>query len=393
MSLTRNYPAELWPRVVWIAAVVVSPAAAQDFSGSWLGEEDGQKVEMILQQQAGRVSGTLLILGTTLPVEGRVANSVLSIDSMAGVVLSAVSQSIRGRLEAGNLILRTTQRGEPDSTIQMKRANARPSETTAPPSSPTPGQTPPPKGVTRRANADAFSGRWEAANDDQTTTEVVELAVSNSSVSGSISTLERGYFSGRVTVKDVLQFQGSLDGDRLNIRLWDAQRSESDAQSGSFTLRHGYLVLRIGPREYGYARPGTPLVQSAENSPEAAVLSRAIAGRVYEAKSQVNGRGAMVGGRKRLAVCSDGRLEYDFSDLASTPGAAPGGGVSFGDTVTRRGAWSIVLRAGKPVLLGRWQGTGTSYSLTEYFDIVPASDGRSAMVDGVSLPMTGKCGP
>jgi hypothetical protein len=376
-----------------MAAVIMCSATAQDFSGRWLGEEDGQKVEMNLQQQAGRVSGTLLIVGTTLPVEGRVANSVLSIESMAGVTLATVSQSIRGRLDAGNLILRTTQPGEPDSTIHMKRAQASPSGKSAPPPSSKPGPTPPAQGVARRVSPDTFGGRWEAANDDQTTTEVVELAVAGNSVTGNISTLERGYFSGRVTVKDVLQVQGSLEGDRFTVRLWDAQRGGSDAQSGSFTLRHGYLVLRIGAREYGYARPGTPLVQSAEDSPEAAALSRAIAGRVYEIKSQVSGRGGMVGGRKRLAVCSDGRLEYDFSDLASTPGAAPGGSVSFGDTVTRRGAWRIVLRAGKPVLLGQWQGTGTSYSLTEYFDIVPASDGRSAMVDGVSLPMIGKCGP
>jgi hypothetical protein len=393
MSLTRIYSARQWLCLVWIAVILMWPANAQDFSGRWLGEEDGQKVELVLQQQAEQVAGSLLIGGTTLPVEGRVANSVLSIDSMAGITLALVSQTIRGRLESGNLILRTTQSGEPDSTIRMKRVNARPPATVNPSVAPKSGPAPPRKEVTRRANADAFGGRWEAASDDQTSTEVVELAVSSTSVNGSITTLERGYFSGRVTVKDALHLRGSLDGDGFGVRVWDVQRNESDAQSGSLSLRNGYLVLRIGEREYGYARPGTPLVQSAENSPEAAALSRAIAGRIYEVKSQASGRGAMIGGRKRLAVCSDGRLEYDFSDLASTPGAGSGGGLDFGNTVTRRGAWNIVLRAGKPVLLGRWQGTGTSYSLTEYFDIVPAADGRSALVDGVSLPVAGRCGP
>jgi hypothetical protein len=365
---------------------------AQDYSGRWIGEEDGQPVELVLEQKAGRIAGSLVILGRTVPVEGRAANSILSIDSMAGIALASVSQSVQGRLEGGKLVLRTTQPGSPATTLLMTRDNSRPPQTPGDPSSRTSGAAAHPKAVVPRATADAFGGRWEAVNDDQTTTEVVELAISSHSVSGSINTLERGYFSGRVTVKDVLHLHGSVEGAQLRIRVWDAQGSDSNAQTGSFSLRNGYLVLRIGQREYGYARPGTPLVQSAENSPEAAVLARAITGRIYEAKSQVNGRGAMVGGRRRLAVCSDGRLEYDYSDLASTPGALPGGGTDFGTTVTRRGAWSIVLRAGKPVLLGRWQGTGTSYSLTEYFDIVPAADGRSAVVDGVSLPVAGQCG-
>jgi hypothetical protein len=385
----------MWPRLAWVVAVVavVLPAMAQDFSGRWVGEEDGQPVELVLEQKAGRIAGSLVAVGRSVPVEGRVANSILSIDSMAGVALASVSQSVRGRLEAGKLVLRTTQPGSPATTLLMTRDNSRAPQTPMHPSSRNSGVPTPPNAVTARVTADAFAGRWEAANDDQTTTEVVELSISSNSVSGSITTLERGYFSGRITVKDVLHLQGALEGAQLVIRFWDAQGSEANAQAGRFTLRNGYLVLQIGQREYGYARPGTPLVQSAENSPEAAVLARAITGRVYEVKSQVNGRGAMVGGRKRLAVCSDGRLEYDFSDLASTPGALPGGGVDFGSTVTRRGAWSIVLRAGKPVLLGRWQGTGTSYSLTEYFDIVPAADGRSAVVDGVSLPVVGQCGP
>lgn len=393
MSRSRIHPARIWPRLVWMGAVIVGPAAGQDFSGRWLGEEDGQKAELTLRQQAGRITGELVVSGTTVPVEGRVANGVLSIDSMAGVPLASVFQSTRGRLEAGKLVLRTTQPGAADSTLHMTRAKALPSETATVPTPPRkPDATTAPGAVGRRVNLDEFGGRWEAANEDQTSTEVVELAISGTSVSGTVATLERGYFSGRVTVKDALQFRGTLQGAQLTIRIWDAQGRESDAQSGSFALRSGYLVLRIGPREYGYARPGVPLVQNGENSAAAEALARAISGRVYEIKSQVDGRGATIGGRRRLAVCSDGRLEFDFSDLASTRGSLPGRNVDFGDTVTRRGTWSIVLRAGKPVLRGQWQGTGTSYSLTEYFDIVPASDGRSAVVDGVSLPVAGKCG-
>ena len=93
----------------------------------------------------------------------------------------------------------------------------------------------------------------------------------------------------------------------------------------------------------------------------------------------------------RLAVCSNQRLEYDTSDLAATPGNGTNAGVDLGSTVTRRGEWSIVLRGGKPVIQAKWQGTGTSYSLIAYFDVRPSANGRSAIVNGVELPVSGGC--
>ena len=71
----------------------------------------------------------------------------------------------------------------------------------------------------------------------------------------------------------------------------------------------------------------------------------------------------------RLAVCTDGSIAFDSADV-TTSGAMPGGGVDLGSTTTRRGTWHIVLKGGKPVIQAQWQGTGTSYSLTGYFDIV-----------------------
>lgn len=130
---------------------------------------------------------------------------------------------------------------------------------------------------------------------------------------------------------------------------------------------------------------------SAKGSAEAAALAKAISGKVYSRTAQASGRtNALVGGRVRLAVCSNGRLEYDASDLATT-GPMPGGMVDFGSTVTRRGSWNIVLRGGKPVLRADWEGTGSTYSLVAYFDIAPAAGGTSARIDGLDLPVTGSC--
>ena len=61
-----------------------------------------------------------------------------------------------------------------------------------------------------------------------------------------------------------------------------------------------------------------------------------------------------------------------------------------GATRTRRGSWDIVLRAGAPAVRAQWQGTGTSYSLTEYFQI-GTSAGQSAVINGRELPVTGGC--
>jgi hypothetical protein len=142
----------------------------------------------------------------------------------------------------------------------------------------------------------------------------------------------------------------------------------------------------IGGSESGYARPGRSLVQAADASPEAAAPTRAIAGRVYSTTTQAAGRGgAIAGTRVRLALCSDGRIEYDASDVASA------GGGSMGDAVARRGAWTVVLYAGTPAVRAQWRGTGTAYSLIAYFRIRPDASGRSANVDATDLPVTGRC--
>ena len=149
-----------------------------------------------------------------------------------------------------------------------------------------------------------------------------------------------------------------------------------------------YFVFRSGESETGYARPGRSLVQSADGSVEAAAYARALTGRVYSRADQAGGRGgAIAGGRLRYALCSNGAIEYDASDVAS----APDGGGSMGSTMTRRGTWSVVLYAGAPAVRAQWLGTGTSYGLIAYLSLQPEAGARSVRVDGESVPMTGQC--
>ena len=75
----------------------------------------------------------------------------------------------------------------------------------------------------------------------------------------------------------------------------------------------------------------------------------------------------------------------DESDVGSVPNG------DIGSSRSRRGTWQIVLRAGAPTVRAQWEGTGSSYSLIEYFDVGPSSDGRAATVDGTRLPVTGQC--
>jgi hypothetical protein len=240
----------------------------------------------------------------------------------------------------------------------------------------------------RTGTASDFGGQWQFASPDGTTEEIVELAVRGADVTGEITALEHGYFSRRTTVKAKLIVRGSLSNGALQLRFWNADGSPDDAKAATGRLRGEYFILRIGDNETGYARPGRSLVQSAERSAEAAALARAVTGHVYARTSQAGGRGgAIVGGRLRFALCSDGTIEYDASNV----GSAPDGGGSMGSTVTRRGTWSIVLYAGAPMVKAQWRGTGTSYSLTAYFRVQPGADGRSATVDGESLPMTDRC--
>jgi hypothetical protein len=237
--------------------------------------------------------------------------------------------------------------------------------------------------------ARGFAGRWELTSDDGTSQEVVELEAAGDRVRGTITALTRGYFSGRTTVQRVLRLDGAQQGGGLRLRMWDAEGSEGDAVSITAALRGEYLVLR-GPNgsESGYARPGAPLVRDASGSAEAAALATALRGRVYALGSQAGGRGgAMAGGRVRLALCADGSAAYDASDVATTGAGSSGGDV--GSSMSRRGGWDVVLLAGAPAVRARWQGTGTSYSLTRYFRVVPEAGG--ATVDGVKLPLAGRC--
>jgi hypothetical protein len=109
---------------------------------------------------------------------------------------------------------------------------------------------------------------------------------------------------------------------------------------------------------------------------------------VFSSSSQSSGRGAFVGNRVRLALCSDGSIAFDVSDLATTGGTDA---VDIGNATSRRGTWTVVLRAGLPVVRAQWNGTGSSYSLTRYFRIQPNANGSVALVDGTELGASGSC--
>jgi hypothetical protein len=240
----------------------------------------------------------------------------------------------------------------------------------------------------RAGSADDFAGKWRFATPDGTDEEVLELVVRGNDVAGELMALEHGYFSNRTTVKAHLLVRGTLANGSLQLRIFPPDASPNAGVEATARLRGEYLILRARDTETGYARPGRSLVQSAEGSSEATALARAVAGRVYARSSQAGGRGgAIVGGRVRLALCANGNIEYDASDV----GSAPNGGGSMGSTVTRRGTWTIVLYAGAPVVEAHWQGTGTSYSLTRYFRVRPDATGRTANVDGDDLPATDRC--
>ncbi|HKY96606.1 MAG TPA: hypothetical protein VJL35_02015 [Gemmatimonadaceae bacterium] len=234
-----------------------------------------------------------------------------------------------------------------------------------------------------------FAGSWEAVSDDGTNIETAEFAVAGDAVTGTIRSLERGYYSGRVTVTAEVQIRGTPAKGGLDLEAWPLNDGERGAGvRGRGIIRDKYLILRVGDGESSYARPGVSLVQSAEGSAAARDLAAAITGRIYSTSSQANGRGAFVGGRRQLALCSDGSISFEASDLASTGGAES---VDMGSSVSRRGEWDIVLYAGLPVVRAKWSGTGSSYSLTRYFHIKPHADHSGASVDGTDLPVTGPC--
>ena len=237
-----------------------------------------------------------------------------------------------------------------------------------------------------------FEGRWEAASEDGTALHAAEFSSADGRVTGRVVRAERGYFSGNVEVKEQLELVGEVRGGVLEFsgRLTDAEGGDM-AASGTATRRGDYLILRVGTYEVALAPPGVPLATDAEGSPDAERLARLVLGREFSRTAQAHGGGAFVGERVRLALCSDGGVAYSRSDLVSTPGSQPGGGVDGGSGWSRRGRWSIVLYAGLPVVRAVWEGTGTTYSLVDYIRIEPGANGRTVIVDGTELGVTGGC--
>ena len=232
-----------------------------------------------------------------------------------------------------------------------------------------------------------FEGAWEATSDDGTNIETAEIEVSDGGASGLLKSLERGYYSGRTTVTAEVAFRGSLRDGALVLQAWDVNNGSADNPIAGRAFRRGeYLVIRIGTGESSYARNGVPLVKSAEGSAPALKLANAIGGKIFSSGNQASGRGGFVGGRMKLALCADGSIAFDASDVASTGG---NDGVDMGSTISRRGQWGIVLFAGLPMVKAQWEGTGSSYSLTRYFRIEPRANG--ARVDGTDLAVSGSC--
>jgi hypothetical protein len=237
-----------------------------------------------------------------------------------------------------------------------------------------------------------FEGAWEATSEDGTELHAAELHATDTRVTGRVVRAQRGYFSGEVEIQERLDLEGAVRGGVLEFsgQLEDAEGRRATA-GGTGVRRGEYLILRVGSYEVALAPPGVPLAVSAEGSPDAARLAGQVLGREFASSAQAHGRGAFVGKRVRLALCADGTISYSRSELVATPGALPGGGVDGGSSWSRRGRWTVVLYAGTPVVRADWEGTGSSYSLVDYIRIEPAADGSSATVDGVQLPLTGRC--
>lgn len=388
-------------------------ATSQPLSGAW---RDGLAVHLVQLDlrhdvAAARVSGTLSLFGMSTAVAGPATGNSFEVSSLNGLAAAAEIVSVKGRLDKGALVLTIAQKGEVPLSVTLRRTG---SATEIPTDSSSSAQ---PESGARRAlgsiassarsalsgagssirdlasrggnSAAAFNGAWEFVSDDGTTGERLELSVTDDRVRGQLTAYRRGYFSGRTTTDASLRIEGVLRGDRLDLRLSDP--STGNTITAQATRRDAYLVLRSAGRETGYARPGTPLVQSADASSDASALANAVAGRVFQTSGSASGSGASVGGRIRLAVCANGEIAYDVSDLASASGPSFGETMDMGSSASRRGQWSVVLYAGAPAIMARWRGTGTSYALTAYFALRPLPDGRAAELNGIRLPVTGRC--
>lgn len=361
-----------------------SDANGQSFTGHWTYHEGDDTAELTLKPDggAGKVSGTLTVPGLSAPIRGSVAAGMLTVEEMNGVGIDQANLVIAGRMARGKLVLTIAQQGGQSMTMAMDRTGLGGGAATA-----LSGNDRLRTGMAAE-DLEAFLGEWQMASPDGTYAEEVELRRDGGGVSGSLRALERGYFSGRTTVKQEMAIEGGAGGRGLSLNFTD-QESGNRVQA-SAERRGEYLVLRIGGNETPYARPGVSLVQEANGSAEAAALERAIRGNVYVASTQASGRGAFVGKRTRFAVCADGEIQFGTSDLASTPGGFDNSGVDFGSSTSRQGGWEVVLYGGAPAVHAHWQGTGTSYSLDRYFRVVPMAGGR-VTVDGTPLPLQGHC--
>jgi hypothetical protein len=363
-----------------------SGANAQNFTGHWTYHEGDETAELDVGPVAagGRVTGTLVLPGLRAPMAGTVAGGVLTVESLNGVSVADKVGAIAARMRGRQLVLTIVRSDAMPATIAMDRGELGSGAAAA-----LAGASPAADRLRRGmavSGPDPFLGQWQTVSPDGTAGEALELERSGDGVAGSLRVWERGYFSGRTTVKQQLALEGTVGARGLALGMTD---QESGNRFPATAERQGeYLIIRIGADETAYAREGVSLVRDASGSPAAAAVEQAIRGNVYLASTQASGRGAFVGRRTRLALCSDGEIQFGTSDLATTGGADA---VDFGGSTARRGGWEIVLYAGMPAVHAHWQGTGTSYSLDRYFRIVPAAGGRSITVDGTPLPLQGHC--
>ena len=388
--MSHAHRGSLAPLLLLLACADQSSSAAAQapaLAGRWTHASDGITAHLDLEDAgAGRMSGTFSLGEASAALEGQARGSLLVITSLGGIPASTENGTVVGNLDGSVLTLTIVQPGVAPVTIPMTRTGA---PAVAEAGSDDRAAAPPdPAG---RATVDAFAGRWETVSDDGTSSEVVELAVAGDAVSGTLTASETGYYSGRETVTAEIALRGRLERGALVIEARNlAEGAAATPVAGSAMRRGEFLVLRIGNGESSFGRPGVALVESAEHSADAAALARAITGRIYATGSQTAGRGGYIGGRVRIAFCADGSMAYDASDVAALPDGA-GGGSDMGSTRTRRGTWGIVLRAGAPTVRAQWEGTGSSYSLTEYFQVRAVPGGASAVIDGRELPVEGSC--
>ena len=359
---------------------------AQDFTGRWVYQEAGQTATLDLRHDggAGRISASLEIEGGVTRFEGAVEGGIVSFDTMDGDAIPAGLITLTP--DGDGVIVMSMPRAGADPVLwRMTRVGPAPSAATL-----KPDRVPAPGVALRAASPDEFSGEWQAMSDDETSGEVVELAVSGNTVQGAITVASRGYFSGRVTVESQVSLEGMFRDGGFEVTLTNVETG--GVSRATFRMRSEFLIFLVDGTELGvYARPGRPLVASAETSPEATALAHAIRGKVYSVSQQAAGRGGFVGGRFKVAFCANGSMTYDASNVGSVPGGTAGETSDLGSSISRRGVWNIVLLGGAPAIRADWEGTGTSYSLTRYFRVRPSADGRSALIDGAEIPLAGGC--